>query len=163
MTTKLRLNRLSLAGLIALAVVGALSTSRHGVALAQAGATPTPTCPPGQAWNPPMNRCWPIKPPPCPSGTIDIQDNGQNDGGDDCQPLRQMPNVTAPVSCGPVALGTDGAAACDTSLGLQVQAGVGCVDVIRTPYPRMMLDNDMKLLDLGLLPSVEGVSSSQPG
>jgi hypothetical protein len=163
MTTRLRLARLSLAGLIAISIVGALSTSRQGVALAQVGATPTPTCPPGQAWNPPMNRCWPIKPPPCPPGTIDIQDNGQNDGGDDCQPLRQMPSVIAPVGCGPDALATDGAAACATSLGLQVEVGVGCLDVLRTPYPRMMLDNDMKLLDLGILPSVDGISSSQPG
>jgi hypothetical protein len=163
MTTKLRWARLGLAGLIALTVAGAMVTSRPSAALAQVGTTPPPTCPPGQAWNPLMNRCWPIKPPPCPAGTIDIQDNGQNDGGDDCQPLRQMPSVVAPVRCGPGALGPDGGAACDTSLGLQVDVGVGCVDVRRSPYPRAMVANDLKLSDVGVLPSVDGVGAGQPG
>jgi hypothetical protein len=100
-----------------------------------------------------MNRCWPVKPPPCPSGTIDIQDNGQNDGGDDCQPLRQMPSVTAPVAR--ASLGTDGAAACNTSRAGSMDVG-GMRGRASHSYPRMMVANDMKLVDLGILPSVDG-------
>lgn len=150
-----------LLSLVALTSAGAVSAAPQ----AQAGPTPTPTptCPPGEEWNPLMNRCWPIPKPPCPPGTIDLQGNGENNGGDDCQPLDILPGIAGPVSCGPEALGADGAAHCDTSLGLRVYVGVGCMDVVRRPYPRAMVANDLRLSSPRILPNVEGVTSGDPG
>lgn len=146
--------------LVALTSAGAVSAAPQ--AQAEPTPTPTPTCPEGEFWDPLMNRCRPIV-QPCPEGTIDIQSNGQNDGGDDCQPLDIMPGLTNPVSCGPEALGIDGAAHCDTSLGLRVYAGVGCLDVYRRPYPRTMVANDLRLSSPRILPDVVGVSPTSPG
>jgi hypothetical protein len=75
----------------ALAAIGGVSAAPP----AQITPTPTPTCPPGQFFDPVMNLCRPIQ-QPCPAGTIDLQGNGVNDGGDDCQPLDVLP---APDDC----------------------------------------------------------------
>jgi hypothetical protein len=146
--------------LIALASAGTASAAPQ----AQAGPTPTPTptCPEGYFWDPFMNQCRPIV-RPCPEGTIDIQGNGQDDGGDDCQSLDIMPGVASPVGCGPEMLGVNGAAYCDTSLGLRLYAGVGCLDVYRRPYPRMMVANDLRLSSPRILPDVLGVTPTSPG
>ena len=150
-----------LVSLVALTAASEVSAAPQS----QAGPTPTPTptCPAGEEWNPIMNRCWPIPKPPCPPGTIDLQGNGENNGGDDCQPLDSLPGIAGPVGCGPEALGADGAAHCDTSLGLRVYAGVGCIDVLRQPYPRTMVANDLRLSSPRILPGVIGVTPTNPG
>jgi hypothetical protein len=111
-----------------------------------------------------MNLCRPIQ-QPCPAGTIDLQGNGVNDGGDDCQPLDVLP---APDDCALLTsnpLNTkEGQVACALPWQMNgapviVDSAVGCVDVDRKPYPRTMvnLTDDTTLRLAGLVPS-EGLA-----
>jgi hypothetical protein len=150
---------------LALALAGLVALSPWSGAFAAPGAqaTPTPTatpaCPPGEFFDPLMNRCRLLR-QPCPEGTIDLQANGVDDGGDDCQPLDAL---TAPTGCAPLTgnpLNTPaGQVACAlpwqvNGAPVVVDAAVGCVDVDRRPYPRTLvhLTDDTTLRLVGLIP-----------
>ncbi len=93
-------------------------------------------CPDDQDWN--GSACVP-KPPDCPEGTIDIQGNDRDDGGDDCRALDVVP-VPALNEGGCVfAPNGTGNAICAAGLGdYRIQVAVGCLNVERTPFPRLM-------------------------
>src|SRR5258708_38057276 len=82
--------RLSFLMLILPLVVGALARPSYHVA--DDPATPVPTCPPGQFYNPVMGRCWPIH-VDCPAGKIDVHGDASV-----CEPLDPIP---APAVCVP--------------------------------------------------------------
>ncbi len=94
----------------------------------------------------PNETCHSNRPPPCPDGTIDIQGNGQNDGGDDCQPWR---HITTPSWCTPTPVDFNGNVKCILPQnaggglgwdGTYVQAAMGCLLIDRTPYPRALVN-----------------------
>lgn len=147
-----------------MAVVMALLSARPGFVEAQAS-TPTPTatpvCGPGYDWTP-WGGCRPIV-VPCPSGTIDINGNGNNDGGDDCQPLDP---IAPPSSCalwptGPY-LTSANYAVCGLPFSMNAQplavwGAPGCIDLTRTPYPRALVGLKTTFKINGLFSSVEDV------
>ncbi len=112
-------------------------------------------------------------PPPCPAGTIDINGNGRDDGGDDCQDLDI---VTQPGTCLPSPDGgrlpsREGQVECFLPLsmgGMALSLGdsVGCLDVLRAPYPRTMvrLQEPTKFTIVGFIPPERlGYPDGAPG
>ena len=127
--------------LVSLTALGGIATAAAQTPLP----TPTPSCPAGEFFDPVMNRCRRIV-QPCPAGTIDLQGNGEDDGGDDCQPLDQLP---APAGCAPLTgsplNSREGEVACALPWRLNgapvvMNAAVGCLDIRRSPYPRTMVN-----------------------
>jgi hypothetical protein len=118
-------------------------------------------CPSGEAWDRDSQTCVPRN--PCPSGTIDLQGNGHNDGGDDCQTLDEISlPVFDPSACRGVEtftndprLGRSGGVECTIRFGDRVPftfypaVGAGCVRVHRDVYPRV-------LVGLGAAPGTDG-------
>lgn len=105
------------------------------------------------------------KPKPCPTGTIDIQGNGRNDGGDDCQALDVMAPVNNYVHCTPGPLEMfmpSGTVTCYTTVGagLSVRVSPGCSAITRTPYPRAMVHVPITFQEVGILPEV---AETEPG
>lgn len=150
------------------ALVMMLMSSGLGVVSAQSPTpTATPTCEPGYEWTS-WGGCRPI-PRPCPAGTVDINGNGNNDGGNDCQPLDTL---ARPTNCirwpsGPY-LTPEGYATCALPLSvggqpLTVMGAVGCIDVTRTPYPRALVGLKTTFVVSGLFSSVQNIAVGQPG
>ena len=93
-------------------------------------------CPDDHEWN--GNDCVP-KPQRCPDGTIDIQGNDRDDGGDDCRMIDVIPEPAITGGACTFAADGTGNAICATGLGAyRIQVAVGCLNVVRTPYPRWM-------------------------
>lgn len=129
--------------------------------------TATPVCGPGYDWTP-WGGCRPVV-QPCPAGTIDLNGNGNNDGGDDCQALDILPR---PSNCAPRPGGPHltrrGHVACAlpwslNGQSLQVLGAAGCMDVTRTPYPRAMVGLQTTFAITGLFPQVNNIAEGQPG
>ena len=132
---------------LTLVLFSAVSTPR----VAQAD-PPPPGCQRQQCaynhvWDPGSCQCKELRPPPCPAGTIDIQGNGQNDGGDDCQPFRY---ITPPTSCNPTSPDGNGNVNCFLPHGglgwdwWNVQASMGCLAIDRQPFPRALVNYPMQ-------------------
>jgi len=105
------------------------------------------------------------KPKPCPAGTIDIQGNGRNDGGEDCQALDVMAPVNSHVYCTPgpsEMLMPSGTVTCYTTIGagLSVRVSPGCSAIARTPFPRAMVNVPITFQEVGILPAV---TETEPG
>ena len=101
-------------------------------------------CPPGQTDDGGTTTCHVPRPPPCAAGTIDIQGNGQNDGGDDCQALDR---ITPPAACSPSGADFNGTVTCSLPGsqggavgwgGIALRVAPGCMEISRTPFPRGM-------------------------
>ena len=142
---------------------------------AQVGPTPTPTCAVGYFWDPLLRVCRPAK-TPCPPGTIDvIGDKDNDDGGDDCQPLDDVPTPLT-VNCSPTTeLNSTGAVVCQLDFGpgrliLPLDTAVRCVAVERTPFPRLIVglgsresEAKTKLEAIGVLANVASIAVGTPG
>ena len=106
-----------------------------------------------------VDRVCKEKPKPCPTSTIDIQGNGRNDGGEDCQALDVMTPVNTFVHCTPGPLEMtmpSGTVTCYTTVGagLSVRVSPGCSTISRTPYPRAMVNVPITFRETGVLPIV---------
>jgi hypothetical protein len=120
----------TLVGLSLLSLAAATSNTVEATALNQL-ATITPTATPR---------------PPCPPGTIDVNGNGRDDGGDDCQRLDTVarPNNCLPSPAPGELPSQEGQVECilPLSIGatpLSIGNSVGCLDILRAPYPRTMV------------------------
>lgn len=163
--------RVALVLVLCLTALPLIVANSAGGSSAQTLPTPTPTatpiCPPGEEWTP-WGGCHLIV-VPCPGGTIDINGNGNNDGGGDCQPLDVLPK---PMNCaiwpgGPY-LPPEGYATCALPLFLNGQpltlmGAAGCVDVTRKPYPRAMVNTATLFTINGIFPGVRNLRVDQPG
>jgi hypothetical protein len=103
--------------------------------------TATPDCGPNEERGPDGN-CRPIR-RECPAGTIDLNGNGYDDG--DCENLDVFtrPTNCLPSMAGPT-LAIEGAVECALPWAiygqpLRLMVSVGCLDVRRTQYPRVMV------------------------
>lgn len=165
---KSQLARIALAVVVCLSAFSLIAADDGRPELLQVSTpTATPTCPPGQEWTP-WGGCRAI-PQPCPPGTIDINGNGNNDGGSDCQPLDSLtkPTYCAVWPAGP-SLTAQGFVNCSLPLSmngqpLRVTSGAGCVDVTRKPYPRAVVNTKTTFTVNGLFSNVQNVVRGQPG
>jgi hypothetical protein len=134
-----RTPRIVLALVVCLSALLMTAATGYGVPKANAYLAPTPTatptCPPDYEWTS-WGGCRPI-PKPCPGGTIDVNGNGNNDGGNDCQALD---TIVTPSICGawpsPGPLGPEGSVACALPWSLGGQSVVllgatGCLVVCK--------------------------------
>ena len=165
---KSQLARITLAVVVCLSAFSLIAADDGRSELLQVSTpTATPTCPPGQEWTP-WGGCRAI-PQPCSAGTIDINGNGNNDGGSDCQPLDSLtkPTYCAVWPAGP-GLTAQGFVNCSLPLSmngqpLRVTSGAGCVDVTRKPYPRAVVNTKTTFTVNGLFSNVQNIVRGQPG
>jgi hypothetical protein len=166
-----RIPRIVLALVVCLSALFMTAATGYSVPKANAYLAPTPTatptCPPDYEWTS-WGGCRPI-PKPCPSGTIDVNGNGNNDGGNDCQALD---TIITPSICGawppPGLLGPEGGVACALPWSLNGQSVVllgatGCLDITRTPYPRAMVGVPTTFEIRGLFDGVATIPDDLPG
>lgn len=132
---------------------------------------PIPPCPEGEFYDELMERCNLVS-HPCPGGTIDVNQNGRDDG--DCEHLDMIPWPTRCVLSGLGQLPPDGHVDCLLPwprIGNRrpiLQGAVGCVDVTRAPYPRAMVRVPVDFLidqasGNAILPRVENIPAGAPG
>ncbi len=141
--------------LLAVGVVGALLWTPRTPAVQAAqiapAATPTPSCPPGEFWDPTMMRCWPIR-RDCPAGLIDVTGDGSV-----CEALDPIARPSGCVAW-PTAPGLPppGSVECALPLAaagelLRLDASVGCLNVTRRPYPRAMVNLPVEYRVTGII------------
>lgn len=165
-----KVSRITLAALLSLFLIFLMATTSYGSP--EFDHVTPPPCPTGEVWDPILHRCVvPLR--PCPAGTIDINGNGRDDGGEDCQ---NVDEVAHPASCVPGPLGgslpsQEGYVECilPLSIGatpLSVGNSAGCLDILRAPFPRAMarLEEPTKFNIVGFIPPERlGYPDGAPG
>ncbi len=164
-STRRKHARAALAVLLLMVVLSALLTGQ-GATLAQTvTATPTPQCPPGEFFDPFLNRCVLIR-VECPAGKIDVHGDGSV-----CESLDPITPASACAPWpgqGPLPASGEVLCALPWSSGgqpYQLSSSVGCLDVRRTPYPRALVNLPVELQVSRLVPpdQLAGIPFGGPG